>query len=120
MLPRTHRLPLSSGAKHTARLDFSIEGEFLRIRFQKNALGHLRCAVTVPKRAFLKAAQRNRVKRALHGAIERIPNSKSLGYDVAIWVKKGSKEQFKEVKEVLVHELEGLFSKIGRGTRKNN
>jgi ribonuclease P protein component len=116
MLPRTHRLPLSRAAGRTERFDFSIEGEFLRIRFRKNTLGHLRCSVTVPKRAFTGAVQRNRVKRVLQAritGIESMPADEKKGYDVAVWMKKATREPFEDYKADLLRELEVLLSKIG-------
>ena len=113
MLSRTYRLPLSHVAGRVERFDFSIEGEFLRIRFRKNNLGHLRCAVTVPKKAFPGAVQRNRAKRVLQTRIEQIPNSTERGYDVAVWMKRATREPFEKQKEAFLRELEALFSKIG-------
>jgi RNase P protein component len=76
--------------------------------------------VTVPKRAFSGAVQRNRVKRVLQAGIavaESMPAGEKTGYDVAVWMKKATREPFEDHKTDLLRELEALLAKIGTKRR---
>lgn len=112
MLSRRNRLPLSSEKERTRRFEFSLEGEFLKLRFRRNGLERARGAIVVSKKTIALASARNRVKRALTGTIEGVLDQKK-GYDIYVWIKKAVPPPFEKNRTLLSRELTTLIGKIG-------
>lgn len=112
MLPRAMRLPLSSEEERAKRFDFSLESGFLKVRFRKNALKHIRYAIVISKKIVALATQRNRIKRILGNSVEKSIDKKK-GYDISIWLKRAPEKPLKKNLPLLVLEAEALIKKIG-------
>lgn len=104
MFPKRERYSFKKGLpKHTLSTPFFI------LRYQKNDLSKLQCAVVVGKKVDKRATARNKLKRRFVHIVKEITEDKNISYDFVFFLKK----QIIEIERDQVKaELEKILVKI--------
>lgn len=104
MFPKRERYSFKKGLpKHTLSTPFFI------LRYQKNDLSKLQCAVVAGKKIDKRATVRNKIKRRFIHIIKEIMKDKNVSYDFVFFLKKAIIEKERDkVKE----ELEKILAEI--------
>lgn len=93
MLKKKHRLPLMARSKRIK----TVSTDYFLIKISKNDLLDSRFGFLVSKKIDKRAVVRNRLKRTYRSIVEELAEKIDKGYDLLFVIKKGSKEEKREV-----------------------
>ena len=109
MLPKTHRLTARGDFKEVFQGTARTRSGPFQLVCRKNNLQNNRFGFVVGLIVSKKATQRNKLRRRLHGIVQKVFPSLKTGYDCVIRVYPGAADlSFSEIQE----HTEALFSKV--------
>lgn len=105
-LPRVNHLTKKKDFDVIFKEGNAVKGNFLFIKYKKNALPNSRFAFIVSVKVAKKAVTRNRIRRQLSELVRRNIDKIKDGYDVLVMIKKEEKD------DILKSELLTLLTKV--------